>query len=355
VNAPRVEGCGQSLRRPDEWPRLPAPTVAPSVVTHRSPAYEGGIGGGRISAVVRKTRELRVLKPGTPPAPPSKGGEKCAREQRQSATRTAMPKIATDARRARPIITAGLRSWPILAGILVACASGCDLPGRPRASDRWAAPQSEKSFDVLFRLNCAGCHGADGKLGPAPPLNDKLFLALVPDDELKQVVANGRPGTLMPAFSVASGGQLTAEQVLVLAEGIKHHWGPVPPAQAGMPAYRLESPKPDRSDGNAAGMLVFAMACASCHGERGQGRVFSDEAGGKPSGAINVPAFLTLYSDQALRRLVITGRPDLGMPDCTDRQGRPDEFKPLTSREVTDLVALLASWREGAGADGRGD
>ena len=97
------------------------------------------------------------------------------------------------------------------------------------------------------------------------------------------------------------------------------------------------------------------MACASCHGERGQGRVFSDEKGGKPAGAINVPAFLTLSSDQALRRLVITGRPDLGMPDCTDRQGRPDEFKPLTSREVTDLVALLASWREGARADGRGD
>ncbi|HEV3446356.1 MAG TPA: c-type cytochrome, partial [Gemmataceae bacterium] len=249
----------------------------------------------------------------------------------------------------------GLRSWPVLAGILVACASGCDLPGRPKSSDRWVAPQSETSFDVLYRRNCAGCHGADGKLGPAPPLNDGLFLALVPDNELEQVVANGRPGTLMPAFSVARGGQLTALQVQVLAEGIKHRWGPVPPAQANMPAYRLESANPDRADGNEAGMLIFAMACASCHGERGQGRVFSDESGGKPAGAINVPAFLTLFSDQALRRVIITGRPDLGMPDCTDRQGRPDEFKPLTSREVTDLVALLASWREGAGADGRGD
>ena len=70
------------------------------------------------------------------------------------------------------------------------------------------------------------------------------------------------------------------------------------------------------------------------------------KAAASPPGPINVPEFLTLFSDQALRRLVITGRPDLGMPDCTDRQGRPDEFKPLTSREVTDLVALLASWRE---------
>jgi cytochrome c oxidase cbb3-type subunit III len=243
----------------------------------------------------------------------------------------------------------------VLAGILVVCASGCDLPGRPTAADRWAAPQSERSFDVLFRRNCAGCHGADGKLGPAPPLNDKLFLALVPDDELNRVVADGRPGTLMPAFSVSSGGQLTAEQVLVLAEGIKKRWGPVPPVPPDAPGYLLESAKPDRADASEAGMLVFATACASCHGERGQGRVFSGESGGTPAGAINVPAFLTLISDQALRRLVITGRPDLGMPDCTDRNGRPGEFKPLNSRQVTELVALLASWRDGSRADGRGD
>jgi mono/diheme cytochrome c family protein len=249
----------------------------------------------------------------------------------------------------------GLRIGPVLAGILVVWASGCDLPGRPKASDRWVAPQNERSFDVLFRANCAGCHGVDGKLGPAPPLNDRLFLALVPDDEIKRVVADGRPGTLMPAFSLARGGQLTAQQVLVLAEGIKQRWGPVPAAPPDTPPYRLESGKPDRGDGNEAGMVVFANACASCHGERGQGRIFSSENSAKRAGAINVPAFLTLFSDQALRRLVITGRPDLGMPACNDSLGRTDDFKPLTSHQVTELVALLASWRDGARADGRGD
>ena len=102
-------------------------------------------------------------------------------------------------------------------------------------------------------------------------------------------------------------------------------------------------------------MKVFATACASCHGERGQGGISAAKPDGKPAGAINVPEFLALFSDQALRRLVITGRPDLGMPDCTDRQGRPEGFKPLTSREVTELVALLASWREGARADRKGN
>ena len=99
------------------------------------------------------------------------------------------------------------RSWTLLA-LLAGCVTGCDLPGRPRAGDRYIPPRDEKTFDALFRRSCVGCHGADGKLGPAPPLNDRLFLALVPDAELRRVIAEGRPGTLMPAFATASGGEL---------------------------------------------------------------------------------------------------------------------------------------------------
>ena len=35
---------------------------------------------------------------------------------------------------------------------------------------------------------------------------------------------------------------------------------------------------------------------------------------------MNEPDFLALVSDQALRRIIITGRPDLGMPNY--RRGR---------------------------------
>jgi hypothetical protein len=48
-------------------------------------------------------------------------------------------------------------------------------------------------------------------------------------------------------------------------------------------------------------------------------------------------------SNQALRRLVITGRPDLGMPNYAEPR-MESKFAPLTETEVTDLVALLASW-----------
>ena len=91
------------------------------------------------------------------------------------------------------------------------------------------------------------------------------------------------------------------------------------------------------------GATVFNRACASCHGPLGEG----GENGERGAGAINDAAFLALISDQALRRYAITGRPDLGMPDYAAKTGRPHDYQPMTSAEIADLVALLASWRRG--------
>src|SRR5262249_32643792 len=158
----------------------------------------------------------------------------------------------------------------------------------------------------------------------APPLNDKLFMALIPNTELQRIITEGRPGTLMPAFATTKGGQLTVEQVNVLSEGIKPRWGPVEPAPSEAPPYLVAKTQADGAGaGNQEqGRAVFARACASCHGDRGQGGQY----GGKSVGAISDPDFLALISDQALRRYVITGRPDLGMPNYADPTGRPEGF-----------------------------
>jgi cytochrome c oxidase cbb3-type subunit 3/ubiquinol-cytochrome c reductase cytochrome c subunit len=230
-------------------------------------------------------------------------------------------------------------------------------------------------FGKLYQTNCAGCHGADGKLGPAPPLNDSLFLAIVPDKELLAVITEGRAvspaqKTPMPAFGLGKAGPLTESasvpselaaalagarqqgaltdaQIKVLAEGIKTQWGPAASLPASVPAYRGAAGS--RGGNKDRGAQVFARACAGCHGKEGQGVEREHRLDRK----IHAPAFLALISDQALRRYIITGRPDLGMPAYDGKKGRPEDFQPLTSAQIDDLVALLATWRQGQAVKGQ--
>jgi cytochrome c oxidase cbb3-type subunit III len=221
-------------------------------------------------------------------------------------------------------------------------------------------------FKLLYQQNCAGCHGADGQLGPAPPLNDELFRAIISEYELLEIVMKGRQGTLMPAFAIENGGTLTPKQIQVLVNEIKGipykvvektpgdpssaevvaapdgpapAWGKPKAAPADVPPYRAPSEKLDVQ--TARGMAAFTRACAECHGDKGQGL----GEGSHLTNAINDPVFLALNSDQVLRRIIITGRSDLGMPNFAEPRMESPDFKPLSPQEVNDLVALLASWR----------
>lgn len=232
-----------------------------------------------------------------------------------------------------------------MAVLLLALVAGCEAPGRPDPANRPRTPNQILSFNELYSTNCAGCHGASGELGPAPPLNDALFATIVPKEELLRVIREGRSGTPMPAFSNANGGPLTEDQIDVLVDGVKSNWGEASDgiAEETVPSYLLTSTEQDHpsTERHERGVDVFARACAGCHGPNGAG-VAQEELMG---GAINVPAFLALVSDQALRRIIITGRPDLGMPSYAQPDGRPSDFQPLSSNEIEELVALLASWR----------
>jgi cytochrome c oxidase cbb3-type subunit III len=261
---------------------------------------------------------------------------------------------------------------------LLACftllAAGCDanLPGRPNPKDRPVPADKVVAFETLFSQNCAGCHGKDGKLGPAPPLNDPLFRAIVPTNVLEKLLSKGQPGTPMPPFSHDNGGPLTAAQIQVLVheiQGVRYRiedkrearpwtieiipdekgtapfWGPVSLPPPGIPSYSLPE-----AQGNAEhGAQLFSRACAGCHGTNGEGIAKN----GRNIRKINDQSFLSLISDQALRRIIITGRPDLKMPDYSQKTGRPDDFQPLTSSEIADLGALLSSWRVGKAVEAK--
>jgi len=232
-----------------------------------------------------------------------------------------------------------MRGWAAVAAILLlgATLAGCDwMPGRPTEADRPVIPSQVKDFAALYRGNCAGCHGADGRFGAANPLNDPLYLALVDDAALRRVTAQGVPGTTMAAFAQSAGGDLTDEQIDILVRGMRQHWGqpekfenvPLPPYAGG------EAPASGESAAAAQrGRSVYAGHCSRCHGPGGRG--------GPKAGSVVDASFLALVSDQALRTTVIAGRPDLGMPDWRGA----GEGKPLTTQEISDVVAWLAAHR----------
>ena len=214
--------------------------------------------------------------------------------------------------------------------------TGCNvrLPGQPIEAERWRAPADVSDFNQLYQENCAGCHGADGRRGPARSLNDSLYLSFVPDVALQQVVAEGRVGTNMPAFSQKAGGSLTDKQIELLVTGIRLQWArPDGFKVQEIPNWAIRSGDPVK------GAAAYKTYCASCHGREGTGG---------SAGSIVDPNFLTMVSDQGLRTTVVVGRADLGKPDW--RSNLPG--RPMTEQEIDDVVAWLVLHRQPTRANG---
>ena len=155
--------------------------------------------------------------------------------------------------------------------LLAALVIGCDLPGDPKPQEVQTIAADADSFANLYATNCSGCHGPDGRMGPAPPLNDPLFLSIVPSDVIERVIRDGRPGTLMPAFSQVKGGMLNSRQLSILASELRSHWLPGGPKKDHLPPYMANQKREPANDALKQGSAAFARACAGCHGSKGEG------------------------------------------------------------------------------------
>ncbi len=177
----------------------------------------------------------------------------------------------------------------------------------------------------LYGENCAGCHSAQGDSGPGRPLNNALYLSIIPKQTLHDVIYYGRPGTAMPAWAISQGGPLTDTQVNALVDGIEKNWAKPQSAPAGpVPAYAASS-----AGDPVKGKKLFGRSCFMCHGK------------GAPIGPVTDPTYLALVSDQLLRTAILEGWPALGMPDYrTLNLGHA-----LSDQDITDVVSYLSSLR----------
>jgi mono/diheme cytochrome c family protein len=214
--------------------------------------------------------------------------------------------------------------------LALSCLVGCThLPGKPAPGPEVPRPDSVLDPVVLFNQNCQGCHGADGKNGPAMMLSDPVYLAIVSDDTLRSTISKGRPGTAMSAFAQKEGGMLTDDQINAIIRGIRERWSK-PNALGG----DVAPPYTAKLAGDAThGQSAYATYCSSCHGTAGKP--------GPKAGSVTNGAYLSLISDQGLRTLVITGRPDFDAPDWRNNVSG----HPMSDQEITDVVSWLASQR----------
>jgi mono/diheme cytochrome c family protein len=219
--------------------------------------------------------------------------------------------------------------FAVLALATTTCTTLKSPPGRPSAESQVVPPSEIMDFDILYGKNCAGCHGVNGRGGPAIGLGDPAYLAIADDPTILRVTADGVSGSPMPAFAQSAGGTLTTQQIDALVNGMRARW-------ADPDIFRGVNPPPYSAQGPGdptRGARVYTVYCSSCHGPDGRG--------GPKASSIVDGSYLALVSDQGLRTIVIVGRPEFGAPDW--RGNVPN--RPMPPQDISDVVAWLASQR----------
>ncbi|HUV69512.1 MAG TPA: cbb3-type cytochrome c oxidase subunit I [Terracidiphilus sp.] len=132
-------------------------------------------------------------------------------------------------------------------------------------NEMWASAGTSNIYSgkAVYLANCSGCHGADGR-GHTPggralrPVAFDLADFRLPPERVWRALANGVPGTSMPAWNRLPQSQFRAVANYVLS---LPQTPPLQPADQWAPEQTLL----------LAGKRVFDTHCTRCHGDTGAG------------------------------------------------------------------------------------
>jgi cytochrome c oxidase cbb3-type subunit III len=180
----------------------------------------------------------------------------------------------------------------------------------------------------LFAQNCAVCHGLDGQ-GRVGAQLAKNWPSVRPDLTVKNIIANGVPGSKMPAWSQANGGPLDSAQIDALTAYILS-WQTggasniiIVPTPTLLPPV---TPLPNITGDTAHGAVLFQQNCVMCHGQSGQGKIGKTLAKNWSGDRPDLLIFNTIKN----------GVPDTKMPAWSLANGGP-----LSDQDMQDLTAYV--------------
>lgn len=196
-------------------------------------------------------------------------------------------------------------------------------------AERFGTREFATDGATLYGNFCAACHGLGGEgmrypgLPAFPAVSNPDFLRVASDEFLREQIKRGRPGRRMPAWGEQEGG-LRSEEIVRVVAYIR---------DLGGVAFEGD-PRPHHwVEGDAEeGKRFYSTACASCHGERGEG---------KEGPALNSRVFLDLATDTYLFKSIKDGRAGTSMPAFGTGSAVQ---RALTDREIGSIVAYLRTW-----------
>jgi cbb3-type cytochrome c oxidase subunit III len=196
-------------------------------------------------------------------------------------------------------------------------------------AERFGAREFATDGATLYGTFCAACHGSKGEgmrypgLTAFPAVGNAGFLRLVSDDFLREQIKRGRPGRRMPAWGEQEGGLREEEigRLVAYMRGLANV------------AYEGDDKARRWIEGDVGqGQRLYASACASCHGERGEG---------KEGPALNNRVLLDLATDTYLLKTIQNGRSGTSM--AAFGAGSSAQ-RTLTDPEIRSVVAFIRTW-----------